>query len=115
MIYCESGVAIRVENKAWIKSRDIAILRALSNTTTIFILEELKRRSSYTRELSIKLGLGESLISRKLRELERLGLVEANWRRRGEKTIREYSLATCCVNLKLVSLIIHLKLCDHTS
>lgn len=91
----------------------MAILKLISNITAIRILGELKRNPSYTRELSEKLSLGESVISRKLRELERLGLVEASWKRRGEKTIREYSLAICSLDLKLVTLTIKIEFCSY--
>jgi len=101
-----------VKNKETLKLKNTRLLRLLSDRVAIGVINVLKQGPSYTRELATILGVGESIVSRKLRDLERLGVVEAQWRRRDEKTVREYWLVACNIELCLSSMRIYLSLCD---
>ena len=51
------------------------LLKAFSNDLIISILSILSSRDSYPREISRILGVSETTVSRKLRYLERIGIV----------------------------------------
>ncbi len=68
------------------------ILKALANPANLEILMLLSLRPSYTREIARLLGRDETDVSRRLKTLERLGLVRGVWRRVEERNIRVYEL-----------------------
>lgn len=67
------------------------IINILNSKTNIMILMHLARGPSYTRELARLLGKSESDISKRLRKMEKLGLVKGKWVRLHGKTLRLYS------------------------
>ncbi|MBO8175472.1 MAG: tetratricopeptide repeat protein [Thermococcus sp.] len=68
------------------------LMKVLSNEVNLQILSILKSGSFNPRELARILQRDETDISRRLRMLERLGLVEGKWVRVRKKNIRVYSL-----------------------
>ena len=69
-----------------------AFIKALKNKVNLEILILLSSKPSYPREISDILGLDETLVSRRLRELEKLGLVRGEWRRLRDRSVKLYSL-----------------------
>ncbi|WP_297464444.1 NB-ARC domain-containing protein [Thermococcus sp.] len=69
-----------------------ALLKALSSEVNLQILSVLRSGSFHPRELARILQRDESDISRRLKNLERLGIVEGRWVRVGGKNVRIYSL-----------------------
>ncbi|MCE4618718.1 MAG: winged helix-turn-helix transcriptional regulator [Desulfurococcales archaeon] len=72
--------------------RTEVFIRALKNKANLEILILLSSKPSYPREISDILGLDETLVSRRLRELEKLGLVRGEWRRLRDRSVKLYSL-----------------------
>ncbi|MEB3851806.1 MAG: MarR family transcriptional regulator [Desulfurococcales archaeon] len=70
-----------------------ALAKALNSLVNLEILALLSSRPSYTREIASALGRDEADVSRRLRRLERLGLVEGYWARVGGRNVRVYRLA----------------------
>ncbi|AFK22578.1 ArsR family transcriptional regulator [Pyrococcus sp. ST04] len=70
----------------------LALLKALSNETNLQILSLLRSGSFHPRELARLLQRSESDVSRRLKKLEKLGLVEGRWIRLGDRNVRIYSL-----------------------
>ena len=68
------------------------LLKVLSSEVNLQILSVLRSGSFHPRELARILQRDESDISRRLKKLERLGLVEGKWVRIGGKNVRVYSL-----------------------
>ena len=68
------------------------LMKVLSNEVNLQILSILKSGSFNPRELARILQRDETDISRRLRMLERLGLVKGRWVRVRKKNIRVYSL-----------------------
>ncbi|WP_461866303.1 NB-ARC domain-containing protein [Thermococcus sp.] len=73
-------------------TNDISFLRSVLNETNLQILTLLRTNSLNTREIARLLQKDETYISRCLRTLERLGIVEGKWRRVRGKNVRIYSL-----------------------
>lgn len=69
-----------------------SIIRTLSNETNLQILSILRSGAFNPRELARILQKDESDISRRLKLLERLGIVEGRWIRAGRRNIKVYSL-----------------------
>lgn len=69
-----------------------SLMKALSSEVNLEILAVLRTGAFHPRELARILGRDESDVSRRLRQLERLGLVEGRWERDGERNVRVYSL-----------------------
>ncbi|WP_297093303.1 tetratricopeptide repeat protein [Thermococcus sp.] len=69
-----------------------SLLKALSSEANLQILSVLRSGSFHPRELARLLQRDESDISRRLKNLERLGLVEGRWVRVDGKNVRIYSL-----------------------
>jgi len=78
------------------RSRDVSIeegsefLSILSDDIMVKILVMLSSSPSSTRGLSRVLGVGESSISRRLKSLERLGIVEGRWVSSGGVNVKLY-------------------------
>lgn len=70
----------------------VKMLRLISNETNLQILSILKSGSFNPRELARILQKDETDVSRRLRLLERLGLVEGRWIRIRGRNVRVYSL-----------------------
>ncbi len=68
------------------------LIKAFSNETNLQILSILRSGSFNPRELARILQKNETDISRRLKALERLGLVEGRWIRVGGRNVRIYSL-----------------------
>jgi ATP/maltotriose-dependent transcriptional regulator MalT len=68
------------------------LLRILSSEVNLQILSLLSTKAMNPRELARLLNRDESDVSRRLRALERAGLVEGKWIRTGNKNVRVYSL-----------------------
>jgi tetratricopeptide (TPR) repeat protein/DNA-binding transcriptional ArsR family regulator len=64
----------------------------LNSETNLEILAALSVKPSHTRDLSLILGKDETDISRRLRSLEKAGLVKGSWLRVGGKNVKVYSL-----------------------
>ena len=89
-----------------------SLLRALSSEVNLQILAVLRSGSFHPRELARILQRDESDISRRLRTLERLGLVEGRWVRAGGKNVRIYSLKVGEIRIDLKPGELHVKLGD---
>ncbi|ACS34250.1 Regulatory protein HTH/ArsR family, disease resistance-related, containing ATPase domain [Thermococcus gammatolerans EJ3] len=70
----------------------ISLLKVLSSETNLQILSLLRSGSFHPRELARLLHRSESDVSRRLKKLEKLGLVEGRWVRLGDRNVRVYSL-----------------------
>ena len=70
------------------------LAQLLSSPYNLDLLLILSIRDSYPRELSLITGRDETDISRRLRRLEKAGLVEGYWRRLAGKNVRVYRLAS---------------------
>ncbi len=74
--------------------RDVGrILRLLSNPVNLELLILLNTKPSYPRELARLTGRDETDVSRRLKLLEKAGLVEGSWRKIGGRNIRMYRLS----------------------
>ena len=69
-----------------------ALLNTIKNKINIQILLLLSMRPSYTREIAEVLQQDETSISRRLKHLEKLGLVRSHWKRVGGKNVKIYEL-----------------------
>ena len=76
------------------------MINLLKSETNLEILAALSIRPSHPRELSLLLGKDESDISRRLRSLEKAGLVKSSWVRVGNRNVKVYSLARESVILR---------------
>jgi len=75
------------------------LLKLLSNEVNLQILSVLRAGSFNPRELARILHRNETDVSRRLKALERMGLVEGRWLRVGGKNVRMYSLKVEGVNI----------------
>ena len=72
----------------------LEVLRLLANPLNLDILVLLGAKNSYPRELARILGKDETIISRRLRALEKAGLVRAKWMRLPSgKNVKIYEIA----------------------
>lgn len=78
-----------------------AIGRALSNPVNVTLLARLADGPAHPRALAHALERSEGDIQRKLRALEKAGLVAGAWRHREGATVREYHLTGRTVELSL--------------
>ena len=69
---------------------NLRILKVLSNELNIRIMSILKISPLYPREIAKILSKDESEISRRLKALEKLGLVKGEWHRIGNKNVKIY-------------------------
>ncbi len=69
------------------------IARVLGNETNLQILSLLSTKASYPRELASLLLRDETDISRRLKRMETLGIVEGYWSRVGGRNVKLYRLA----------------------
>lgn len=78
-----------------------AIGRALSNPVNLTLLARMTEAPAHARALAHDLGRSEGDIQRKLRALEKAGLIAGAWRHRHGATIREYQLTSRTLALSL--------------
>ncbi len=78
-----------------VRSSDVfrEIARVLGNETNLQILSLLSTKASYPRELASLLMRDETDISRRLKRMEALGIVEGYWSRVGGRNVKLYRLA----------------------
>ncbi len=79
----------------------LEFIRTLSSELVIRILLVLSNKYSYPREIAEILGVDETTVSRKLKKLEKYGLVESKWIKVGNKNVKAYSLVSDEIILKL--------------
>ena len=82
-------------------ARTAALMRILSNPANLELLLLLSTKPSYTRELARLTGRNETEVSRRLRSLERAGLVRAEWMRIEGRSVRVYRLAVSEVKIRI--------------
>ena len=78
---------------------NLRILKVLSNELNIRIMSILKVSPLYPREIAKILSKDESEISRRLKILERLGLVKGEWHRIGNKNVKLYKSLVCKLSI----------------
>ena len=91
------------------------LMKALSSETNLEILGVLSSGSFHPRELARILQKDETDVSRRLRTLEKLGLVEGRWIRVGDKNVKIYSLRADEIKLELKPGEIHVQLGENES
>ena len=70
------------------------LLNLVTNEVNLEILGLLRNEPSYPRMLAEILGKDETHVSKRLRVMEKAGIVKGKWRRVGRKNVRLYSLNT---------------------
>jgi DNA-binding transcriptional ArsR family regulator len=80
-----------------VPARNIASV--LNNESNLSILEKLKIRPYYPRELAGEMGLSEPFIVRRLKAMEEHGIVEGKWETEGARRVKRYYIKD--VNIKL--------------
>jgi len=83
--------------------RLVEAFKLLSNPTNIELLVLLSSGEFNPRELAKALGRDETDVSRRLRRLERAGLVDASWKRVAGRNVRMYRLRGHSFCLRLTS------------
>jgi len=78
-------------------SKNMAAL--LSNESNLRIIEMLKSRPYYPREMALEMGLSEPFIVRRLRSMEECGIVESKWENKGNKRVKRYFLKDITLEL----------------
>ncbi|MEM1606299.1 MAG: tetratricopeptide repeat protein [Fervidicoccaceae archaeon] len=86
-----------------VDGREAKLLSILSDDIMIKILVILSSSPSSTRGLSRILGVGESSISRRIKRLEALGLVEGRWVSSGGINVKLYSLRSGEITIRIGS------------
>ncbi len=71
-------------------ARDVA--RILNNESNLKILDKLKSRPYYPRELAQEMGLSEPFIVRRLKTMEEEDIVEGRWETMGSRKVKRYYL-----------------------
>jgi len=71
-----------------VPSKNIAAV--LNNESNLRILEKLKERPFYPRELSAEMGLSEPFIVRRLKAMEEHDIVEGRWETEGGRKVKRY-------------------------
>jgi DNA-binding transcriptional ArsR family regulator len=66
------------------------IASVLNNESNLRILEKLKERPYYPRELAAEMGLSEPFIVRRLKAMEEYGIVEGKWESEGTRKVKRY-------------------------
>ncbi|MHB8604820.1 MAG: ArsR/SmtB family transcription factor [Thermoplasmatota archaeon] len=75
------------------------VLKLLANDTNRRVLAIVRAAPAHPRRVAEALGIGETEASRRLRAMERAGLVAGAWARVHDANVREYSLNTARVVL----------------
>ncbi|MEB3789448.1 MAG: ArsR family transcriptional regulator [Desulfurococcales archaeon] len=84
------------------RTKEIAqeLLKLVKSETNLRILALLSMRPSYPRELALLLEKDETDISRRLKRMENLGIVEGFWARIEGRNVKLYRLARTGFNIK---------------
>lgn len=72
------------------EAKDVA--RLLNNESNLKILEKLKEKPYYPRELATAMGLSEPFIVRRLKAMEEQGIVESGWDTENGRKVKRYHL-----------------------
>jgi len=75
---------------AHVPARDVA--RILNNESNLKILDKLKVRPYYPRELAQEMSLSEPFVVRRLKAMEEEGIVEGRWETEGSRKVKRYHL-----------------------
>jgi hypothetical protein len=62
----------------------------LNNESNLRILEKLKNRPYYPRELAAEMDLSESFLVRRLKAMEEFDIVEGRWETEGNRKVKRY-------------------------
>jgi hypothetical protein len=62
----------------------------LNNESNLRIIEKLKTRPYYPRELAAEMGLSESFLVRRLKAMEEFDIVEGRWDTEGGRKVKRY-------------------------
>jgi DNA-binding transcriptional ArsR family regulator len=81
-IYAFDGYAMFVPPKN--------IAGILNNESNLRILEKLKERPYYPRELAAEMGLSEPFVVRRLKAMEEHDIVEGRWESEGTRKVKRY-------------------------
>ena len=73
-----------------VPARDVA--RILNNESNLKILDKLKVRPYYPRELAQEMELSEPFVVRRLKAMEEEGIVEGRWETEGSRKVKRYYL-----------------------
>lgn len=73
-----------------VPARDVA--RILNNESNLKILDKLKVRPYYPRELAKEMELSEPFVVRRLKMMEEEGIVEGRWETEGSRKVKRYYL-----------------------
>jgi hypothetical protein len=71
----------------------------LNNESNLRILEKLKGRAYYPRELAAEMKLSESFIVRRLKAMEEFDIVEGRWESEGGRKVKRYYLKDVTMQL----------------
>ena len=77
------------------------ILRLLGNRVNVQIMIMLRRNAMSPRDLSQRLGKDEADIVRRLRIMQKSGLVKSAWGSRLGKNVKLYSLTTSTIGISI--------------
>jgi DNA-binding transcriptional ArsR family regulator len=75
------------------------IARLLNNESNLRILEKLKEKPYYPRELAAAMNVSEPFVVRRLRAMEECGIVEGAWETEGSRKVKRYYLKD--INIRL--------------
>jgi DNA-binding HxlR family transcriptional regulator len=80
-----------------VPSKNVA--NVLNNESNLRILEKLKERPYYPRELAAEMKLSEPFIVRRLKALEEYNIVEGRWDNEGSRKVKRYYLKDVTLQL----------------
>ena len=75
------------------------IANVLNNESNLRILEKLKERPFYPRELAAEMGLSEPFIVRRLKSMEAYDIVEGRWENEGSRKVKRYYIKDVTLQL----------------
>ena len=75
------------------------IASILNNESNLRILEKLKERPFYPRELAGEMGLSEPFIVRRLKAMEEHDIVEGRWENEGNRKVKRYHIKDITLQL----------------
>lgn len=75
------------------------VASVLNNESNLRILEKLKERPYYPRELAAEMGLSEPFIVRRLKAMEEHDIVEGRWDTEGTRKVKRYYVKDVTIRL----------------
>jgi len=75
------------------------IASILNNESNLRILEKLKARPYYPRELAAEMGLSEPFVVRRLKAMEEHDIVEGRWEAEGTRKVKRYHVKDVTLQL----------------